>query len=47
MIIYFIAVNLFTLDNVYNQNNIQDIYGIKNFEYDGYKWNGKLFIKDN
>ena len=29
------------------QNNVQDIYGINNFEYDGYKWNGKLFIKDN
>ena len=29
------------------QNNVQDIYGINNFESDGYKWNGKLFIKDN
>ena len=29
------------------QNNVQDIYGINNFEYDGYKWNGELFIKDN
>ena len=27
------------------QNNIQNIYGIKNFEYDGYKWNGHFFIK--
>ena len=28
------------------QNNVQDIHGIKNFEYDGYKWNGKIFIKN-
>jgi len=28
------------------QNNIQDIYGVKNFEYDGYKWNGQFFIKE-
>ena len=27
------------------QNNVQDIYGVKNFEYDGYKWNGQIFLK--
>ncbi len=27
------------------QNNVQDMYGIKKFEYDGYKWNGNIFIK--
>jgi len=29
------------------QNNVQDMHGIENFEYDGYKWDGKIFIQDN
>ena len=29
------------------QNNIQDMHGIKFFEYDGYKWNGTIFIKND
>ena len=29
------------------QNNIYDIKGIEGFEYDGYKWNGEFFVKDN
>ena len=29
------------------QNNISHIKGIEDFEYDGYKWNGKFFLKND
>ena len=29
------------------QNKIHDIKDIEDFEYDGYKWNGNVFVKDN
>jgi len=29
------------------QNNISYIKGIEDFEYDGYKWNGKFFLKND
>jgi|TARA_B100000530_G_C15904677_1_gene466851 cytoplasmic iron level regulating protein YaaA (DUF328/UPF0246 family) len=28
------------------QNNVYDVKGITDFEYDGYSWNGEFFVKD-